>query len=106
MLETGSLDVLGLGSTGLLIYLVVKEALSYGKGKKNGKTAGEMDPSFWELKFNQIAKEETKAIATAMVEQHNDINDKMDRILRKQEDMNYALAQIITSKIQRKSEEE
>lgn len=100
MIQTGPTDLTSLGSAGLLIYLVIKEALAFAKGKKNG---GETPlPAAWELKFNQIVKEQNEAVLEYQKEITRTLdkilNDKLDKVLRNQIDTNFTISQLLLAK--------
>jgi hypothetical protein len=96
MFQTGpdAINLTGLGSTGLLIYLVVKEALTVGGKKRNGKSSGELSAEWWELKFTEIVEKQMEPLCRLLESN----NEKLDRVLKNQIDTQYAIAQLVMQK--------
>jgi hypothetical protein len=57
-----------LGSTGILIYLVVKEAMRFVGEKRNGKSSGDLDPAQWRETIDGIMEKHTNRILEAIKE--------------------------------------
>lgn len=56
----------GLGTTGLLVYLVVKEALAFSRRSNGRQRSGEMDPAAWREAIDGIMEKHTHVILEAI----------------------------------------
>lgn len=56
----------GLGTTGLLVYLVVKEALAFSRRSNGRQRSGELDPAAWRETITAIVHEEVKPVLEAI----------------------------------------
>jgi hypothetical protein len=77
-------DLTGLGTTGLLAYLLFKEALAFVGKRKNGKTngsSGQQPISYWELEIRRYVREEIKPLNDQMAE----IRDGIYQLVNAQE---------------------
>lgn len=77
-----SFDPTGLGSTGLLIFLVVKEALHYAnkKQKEQNGDAGSKSVDFWELTLGELVEAKIQPLNVRMekmAEQAAKTNEKI-----------------------------